>query len=121
MTETRAAYSAPSVYVDSALDDNLSEAAFQQQVLELAMLCGWHTYHTHNSQRSAPGWPDLALCRPPRLILAELKTNRGRVKLEQKEWLGVLRACSGIEVYLWHPCDWREIVALLSDGRVVAV
>lgn len=37
------------------------EKVFQAQVLDLAHLSGWLCYHTHNSRRSAPGFPDLVL------------------------------------------------------------
>lgn len=54
-----------------------SEAAFQQKVEQLAGHCGWRIYHTHDSRRSAAGFPDLVMVRDVRLIFAELKSDIG--------------------------------------------
>ena len=62
-----------------------TEKAFQFAVIQLARLNGWMVYHTHDSRRSEPGWPDLALCRPPRLVLAKLKSDRGFLSSRQKQ------------------------------------
>ena len=96
------------------LDNALSERDFQRQVVELAELQGWRVYHTYDSRRSNPGFPDLALVRPPRVIFAELKRERGRVTAAQREWAQALRACLGVEYYLWRPSDWDEIVEVIA-------
>lgn len=86
-----------------------TEKAFQEQVLDLARLSGWRCYHTHDSRRSAPGFPDLVLCRPPVIVFAELKTEVGKTRPEQREWLAALGGCGGVEARLWRPSDWKEI------------
>jgi hypothetical protein len=60
------------------------------------------------------GLPDLILCRPPRLVFAELKSARGRVSPQQQAWLNALSQCAGVEVYLWRPDDWQTIVHTLA-------
>ena len=95
------------------LDHSLSERDFQAQVVQLAKLTGWRVYHTYDSRRSNPGFPDLVLVRAPRVILAELKRERGRVTAAQREWGETLRACPGVEYYLWRPSDWDEIEQVL--------
>lgn len=110
-----------------------SEAAFQQQVLNLAGFYGWRSYHTHDSRRSQAGFPDLVLLRDAELIFAELKTDTGRVRPEQKLWIGALGALSlqlqhdleqldhdsdvHVDVYLWRPRDFDEVHARLARGR----
>lgn len=95
-----------------------SEDAFQRQVLGLARYYGWRPYHTHDSRRSHPGFPDLVLVKPPRLVFAELKAERGRLRPEQAEWLEDLRAVAAVEVYLWRPSDLQAIAGILSpDGQ----
>jgi hypothetical protein len=47
------------------------------------------------------------------LLIAELKVPGGVVTLAQQHWLEVLRQVSHIEVYLWKPDDWPEIVEKL--------
>ena len=65
-----------------------SERDFQAAVLELAALRRWRAYHTHDSRRSAAGFPDVCAIRDDRLIFAELKSMHGRVAPEQAAWLG---------------------------------
>lgn len=91
----------------------ISERDFQEQVTTLARLLGWSCYHTHDSRRSRAGWPDLALWRGERLILAELKTEKGRVTKEQREVLDGL-GLTPAEVYLWRPSDWDALAEVLK-------
>jgi hypothetical protein len=96
----------------------LTEKAFQTQVVQLARLCGFETYHTFDSRRSDRGFPDLVLLNPKRgrLVFAELKVARGKTTPEQDVWLANLRA-AGQEVYLWRPADWDEIQVVLTGGE----
>ena len=98
-----------------------TEKQFQAMVIRLARLCGWEVYHTHDSRRSAHGWPDLVLCRPPVILFAELKTDVGTTKPSQERWLEMLRAC-GLDARLWRPADWDEIEAVLTgqDARALS-
>ncbi len=91
----------------------LTEKEFMAQVVEVAQTLGWLTYHTFNSQRSTAGFPDLVLVRPPRVIFAELKRQNGRVTIPQHLWFHDLDECPGVEVYIWKPSDWSEIVEVL--------
>jgi len=86
----------------------ITERAFLAQVLRYAALRGWHCYHTHDSRHSSAGFPDLVLVRRPRVVFAELKSDRGRCTPEQRAWLAELAECS-VEVKLWRPSDWEEI------------
>ena len=88
--------------------DAEAEADLQRQVIALAESHGWLVYHTHNSRGSQPGFPDLVMARGQRVIFAELKSNLGRVRPEQQQWLDTLLA-AGQEAYLWRPRDWPTI------------
>lgn len=89
----------------------MREKAWQQQVIELALLYGWFIYHTFDSRRSQPGWPDLVLARPTsgELLFVELKTDVGRLSPAQRSWLRVLEDCNQ-EVHVWRPRDFDEHV-----------
>jgi hypothetical protein len=91
---------------------SLTERAFQSQVVRLARLFGWACYHTRDSRRSEAGFPDLVMVRRPRVVWAELKSERGRLSPEQKAWIEELRA-SGQAVYIWRPSSWQEIERVL--------
>lgn len=90
----------------------ITERRFQQQVLDLAKLLHWRSYHTWNSMHSTGGFPDLVLVKRPRIVFAELKREGKAPTPEQQAWLDDLRAC-GAEAYLWRPSDWPEIERLL--------
>lgn len=97
-----------------------SEAAFQQQITNLATWYGFTLqYHTHDSRRSNPGWPDLVLCRPPEVLFIEVKTAKGRIRPEQQEWVDSLVAC-GLEAMIIRPADFDQIHERLARGRVKA-
>src|SRR5215831_3995722 len=83
----------------------LAEAGLLEHIRALARRHGWLCYHTHDSRRSEPGFPDLVLCRPPsahgagRLIFAELKNAYAKMTMEQQHWLDILRhSVAGVEV-----------------------
>jgi hypothetical protein len=102
------------------------EKDFQRAVIELARTMGWRVHHTlpaitERGRWITPvqgdvGFPDLVLCRPPRLIFAELKRVGGKLSVAQREWLDALQACDGVECYLWNPNDWDTIVCTLKGG-----
>ena len=91
-----------------------TEKAWLAQVRYLAKTLGWQFWHPWLTIYSARGWPDVALVRPPRLIFAELKTEKGKVSPEQQEWLDLLRSVGGnVEVYVWRASDFDEVVRIL--------
>jgi hypothetical protein len=92
----------------------LTEKAWQAQVIDLAKLYGWTYYHTFLSVRSTPGFPDLLLVRPPRIVIAELKAEGKGATAHQQRWLDLLAACPGVEVYLWRPADLPRVVEVLG-------
>jgi hypothetical protein len=92
-----------------------SEKGFLQAVRQLARLYHWREYHTHDARHSSKGFPDLCLCRPPRLLFIELKSARGSVTPEQEAWLQDLARVPGTEVFVFRPADWPDIEAILSS------
>jgi hypothetical protein len=92
----------------------LTEKAFQAQVVDLATAYGFRHFHPLRMRGSDPGWPDLTLVRPPRLIFAELKVGRNRLTPAQEEWIALLDGCYSVEAYIWRPEDFDEIVRVLS-------
>lgn len=89
----------------------MTEREWQSQVVSLAKRLGWLVYHTYDSRRSEPGWPDLALVRE-RFILAELKAEKGRISAAQQRWIDALLA-AGVETYIWRPSDEGKVAATL--------
>lgn len=90
---------------------DMTEAVLQAQVVAVARTLGWRVYHTHDSRRSHPGFPDLVLVHTLHGILwRELKTMKGRVTAAQRAWLNDLVE-AGENADVWRPVD-------LLEGRV---
>jgi hypothetical protein len=89
----------------------MTEAQLLANVRELAGVLGWLTYHTHRSDRSEAGFPDLVLVRRGRVIFAELKDATRKVTGDQQLWLDRLGdvehvAAAAVTVHVWRPADW---------------
>lgn len=93
-----------------------SEDRFLSSVVRLATGHGWLCYHTHDSRRSAAGFPDLVCTDGTRLLVAELKNATGKLTKEQAVWLELLRHTEQCDVYLWRPKDWPAITTYFT-GR----
>lgn len=103
----------------------VTEAAWQQTVLDGAHACGWRSMHVRRSQgrragqpawqttTSCAGWPDLILWRPGELLAVELKSNRGTLTRDQQAVLGSLER-AGVETHVWRPRDWDRVRARLA-------
>lgn len=112
----------------------ITEAELQAMVVELAHLAGWMIQHTRPARTADGGWrtpiqghkgfPDLVLVheRHGRVIFAELKSETGRVRPEQREWATALQATTGrsdvVQYRLWRPSDWDDIERTLRTGEV---
>jgi hypothetical protein len=98
------------------LDSKITEKQFTQQVIQLLKLTGFDfVYHTFNSLHSPRGFPDILAIRTrdKRALVAELKSENGKVTLAQDKWLAAFQLV-GIPAYLWKPSDWDEIVGICS-------
>ena len=121
----------------------ISEADFQDAVIQTAHLYRWKVHHTRPAMRkdgtwSTPlqgdkGWPDLAMAKAWEsgkaiLILAELKAENAPAPVgDQAEWMALLGMFDGvlwlppiwgqrqIITRVWRPSDQREIDALLMQ------
>jgi hypothetical protein len=91
----------------------VTEKEFMAAVLELARVSGWRAYHTHDSRRSEPGFPDLVMVRDGSLLFVELKVDRGVLSPAQREWVDALRG-AGADVRIWWPSDWAQIEKTLA-------
>ena len=151
-------------------DGGLSESAWQSQVMGLLTFYGWRAHHAPDNKPVAvqtaeglkrargragltsvgdKGFPDVVATRRilgygRELVVAELKTDTGRMGPGQEEWLaawrelaagiGVLEkrlgdlgywddAAPAVGVYVWRPRDREEVERVLAgpDGAGVMV
>lgn len=102
----------------------ISEKTFQQQIVTLAKVTGWMVYHTYDSRKSEPGFPDLVMVKDGRLIFAEVKTEKGKLTEAQGKWATALMKVretitirifgSNVGYFIWKPSNWEEIVECLK-------
>jgi hypothetical protein len=103
----------------------VDERTFQDKIIEYARIRGWLVHHDRPA-RTADGWrtaiqgdagfPDLVLARLGRVVFAEVKTEKGTVSVPQKRWrthLAPEGQIPDVEVFLWRPKDWPDIVKVL--------
>lgn len=92
------------------------EAQLQSAVLDVAERYGWLAYHTHDSRRSQPGFPDLVMVKRKRVLYVELKQSGKYPTAEQREWLQALYQADQ-EVGLWYPQDLQGNVVRVLGPR----
>lgn len=98
--------------------ETVSEKDFQASIVEVAQLYGWLVWHDVDSRKNAPGMLDLILAHPlGDFLMWECKTEKGRVRTEQKQWIAALVA-SGLEASIVRPSDMDAIIARLQKGKL---
>ena len=88
----------------------MSEAELQRLVAELCVRLGLHHYHTYDSRRSEPGWPDSVIVGTS-IIYRELKSASGVLKPEQRRWGSRLERAGG-NWAVWRPVDWQNMTII---------
>lgn len=97
----------------------MKERELQKAVIDLARTWGYRVCHFTAAQARAgkfvtpvvadgAGFPDLIIVGHGRLIFAEMKAQRGRLRPTQLEWQQALLQVPGIEHYVWKPEDWNS-------------
>lgn len=106
-----------------------SEAEFQTLVIQLAHAHGWRVAHFRKVRvqrrdgtvfwetpvaADGKGFLDLELVKGKRLVKAELKVGKNTTTAEQEEWIKAYTG-AGIEIFVWYPEHWSEIVKILTQ------
>lgn len=87
----------------------MTERMLQASIIKLCQLLGiWH-YHTYDSRRSAPGFPDLMLV-GRKAIFRELKVD-GKSPTAIQSDIGLRMQRAGLSWDVWRPAD-------LQSGRI---
>jgi len=93
----------------------MTEAELQNAVIDLCKLLNWSYYHTYNSRRSVPGFPDMCLVKD-RIIFVELKSEKGRLSPAQRQWRDDIQGAGG-EWYLVRPTGLADFSKVLQGTR----
>jgi hypothetical protein len=87
-----------------------SERDFQRAVIDLIRWLGLHYFHDNDSRRNRAGFPDLVVAGQGGFIFRELKSETGRLRPEQLDWLSRLTQ-GGADAAIWRPSD-------MASGRI---
>jgi len=98
------------------LADAMTEDELQTMIINAALYAGWLVFHDNDSRQNRAGFPDLVLVKPPRVLIIELKSAKGRIRPEQQVWLDALEQCDTVSTGLVRPADLPGLLATL--GRV---
>ena len=101
-------------------DTLISEADFQEALVEYAEMWGWLVWHDNDSRRNDAGFPDLVMTKGGKIIFAELKRQkRYTIKPKQLEWIEALGLAAGPNVMatFWFPSDRDYAEAVLRGEK----
>lgn len=102
----------------------ITEARLSDFVKDAATTGGWVMSHFRPA-RTDQGWrtpieghkgfPDWVFVHPVLrlLVIAELKSERGKLSPDQELWIETLQKVLGVETYVWRPSDMPEIRRVL--------
>ena len=109
----------------------ISERDFQQQIIDIAHLYGWHVAHfrpamtTHGWRTpvsaDGKGFPDLCMVKGNKLIFWEVKSEHGFLSGEQMKWIQLLNHVDGVVVGEVRHKDWDYIYNTLSEGSDIRI
>lgn len=95
----------------------MNERELQTAVIECAQLLGWKVAHFRPAltgkgwrtpvEADGAGFPDLVCVRHARMLVLELKSDRGRMSVAQVDWLAAFQA-AGVEALVLVPADWES-------------
>ena len=109
------------------VDNQISEATWQQEVLKVLRLNRWEIFVIGDSRRVSPGILDILAIRPPRVAFIECKTITGQLtktkiiweesghlygRIGQTEVVAMLEQCPGVEVYVLRPQDFERLLEI---------
>ena len=104
--------------------DSMSEKAFQAMVVAGLRQRGYAVWTVPDMRRTTAGLPDIVALGPVnqrghmRLLMWELKSQRGRVRPEQRNVIAWLQLVKGVDARVVRPRDWQALSAALAhDGQ----
>ena len=93
------------------------ESGFQAAIVELVKATGNRAYHTYNSRKSEPGFPDLTIYGSVGFLMVETKRVKTKCTGPQLE-TGARLVEVGVDWLVWRPHDWPELEVVFTSGRL---
>jgi hypothetical protein len=99
---------------DPSIFAALTEKAFQAMVITGLRQRGWLVFVVPDMRMTTAGLPDIVAIRPGRVLLWELKTEKGRVRPEQQVVIDALPPGSTVDARIVRPSQWAEVEEVLK-------
>ena len=116
---------------DKVMSQSITETAFSYNIEDALYKLGWRWMHPRPARvrrhgrdiyetaySGHKGWLDYFAIRAPRILVFELKDDKANMTPEQEEWFAAWLACQKdnpfLEVYLWRPKQFCEILEVLK-------
>ena len=101
------------------------EVDLQNRLTETAELCGWLWYHTHRSDKSPGGFPDLVLVRDGKLLALELKRGLPEIAAmarsdsgkAQLDWVAAMQQVPGCRAAVVSPENEAMAMGWIMERR----
>lgn len=98
-------------------DRQITEAQVQRVITDALDTYGWIWHHETDSRKSKAGFPDICAVHPRTgaILFLEIKTEVGRLKPEQEQWIAALSQHGPLHRpgYADHPDAWHGYKALV--------
>lgn len=102
----------------------MTEKDFQNNIISAARDLGFLVYHTSDSRRDEPGFPDLIIAGYGVVLAWECKTEKGKLREAsftksgrrlpgQQDWLNILNNAVITSDYV-RPSDWDALLDVLA-------
>tara|TARA_R100000329_G_scaffold122194_1_gene100798 strand:+ start:17 stop:313 length:297 start_codon:yes stop_codon:yes gene_type:complete len=95
----------------------VTEADLQALIVDVAETYGWLVFHDNDSRRNNPGFPDLVLVKPPRVVFMECKSEKGKLRPEQQVWMGHLLECDTVASAVVRPEHLDLVIEYLQRSN----
>ncbi len=92
----------------------MTEAELQSLITDACDLHSWLWHHETDSRKSNAGYPDLTVVRGRHILHMELKSERGRLTIEQQMWMDALARVDTIASAVVRPCDADAVLERLA-------
>ena len=102
----------------------MKEKDFARQVETMLNFYGWLWKHDEPAHRpgggfvtafrGTRGFPDYIAVKGDRVLLVELKSDKGRLSTDQQRWLHAFAMSGRVECYVWRPGDLSTAAKVLA-------
>ena len=98
---------------------SMTHKQLQDGIVQAAKIFGYRVYFTWKSFHSPKGFPDLVMVKEISdkkaiMVVCEVKTEKGKLSVEQAEWLNLLAEVPGVYTFVVYPSTYDLFLLTLQ-------